>query len=250
MTAETGNGERIAGVESGSGNRLTGISSMAMRQVLAELAEAYERQSGQAVAIVSVGGVDAARRVYEGEAFDFVVLAADAMEQLAAGDRVHPWSTTGIARSAVAIAVAAGATRPDVSSETAIRDAVLRARSIGYSTGPSGAHLVRLFERWGIADAIAPRSVQASPGVPVGTLVARGDVELGFQQLSELMHVPGIDVIGLLPPEIQVSTVFSGAVCTASNRPAAAKALLSFLISPEADAAKRRHGMEPARAGS
>src|SRR6266550_1237548 len=91
------------GVESGSGNRLTGISSMAMRQVLAELAEAYERQSGQAVAIVSVGGVDAARRVYEGEAFDFVVLAADAMEQLAAGGRVHPWSTTGIARSAVAI---------------------------------------------------------------------------------------------------------------------------------------------------
>jgi molybdate transport system substrate-binding protein len=165
---------------------------------------------------------------------------------LAAGGRVDPGSRTDLARSGVAIAVAAGGVRPDVSTESAIRGAVLRARSIGYSTGPSGAHLVRLFERWGIADAIAPRIFQAPPGVPVGTLVACGDVEVGFQQLSELMHVPGIDVIGLLPPEIQVETVFSAAVCTASNCPAAAEALLSFLALPEADAAKRRHGMAPA----
>jgi molybdate transport system substrate-binding protein len=219
---------------------------MAMRNVLAELGDAYEQQSGQPVSVVAVGGVDAARRVDAGEAFDFVVLAADVIEQLAAGGRVDPGSRTDLARSAVAIAVAAGATRPDVSSESVIRDAVLRARSIGYSTGPSGAHLVRLFERWGIADAIAPRIVQASPGLPVGKLVARGDVELGFQQLSELMHLPGIDVIGLLPPQIQVETVFSAAVCTASSCPAATKALLSFLASSEADAAKRHHGMEPA----
>ena len=189
-------------VESGKGYGTTGISSMAMRHVLAELGDAYEQQSGQPVVIVSVGGVDAARRVDDGEAFDFVVLAADVIEQLAAGGRVDPGSRTDLARSAVAIAVAAGTTRPDVSSESAIRDAVLRARSIGYSTGPSGVHLVRLFERWGIADAIAPRIVQASPGLPVGTLVARGDVELGFQQLSELMHVPGVDVSrrGEAPP--------------------------------------------------
>ena len=226
---------------------ITGISSMAMRHVLAELADAYEQQSRQPVSIVSVGGVDAARRVDDGEAFDFVVLAADVIEQLAAGGRVDPGSRTDLARSAVAIAVAAGAPRPDIGSEAAVRDAVLRARSIGYSTGPSGAHLVRLFERWGIADAIAPRIVQAPPGVPVGTLVARGDVELGFQQLSELMHLPGIDVIGPLPPEIQVVTVFSAAVCTASRPGAAAHATLAFLASPEGDAAKRRHGMEPAR---
>jgi molybdate transport system substrate-binding protein len=233
-------------VESGKGYGITGISSMAMRHVLNELGDAYEQQSGQPVVIVSVGGVDAARRVDDGEAFDFVVLAADVIEQLAAGGHVDPRSRTDVARSAVAIAVAAGATRPDVSRESAIRDAVLRARSIGYSTGPSGAHLVRLFERWGIADAIAPRIVQALPGLPVGTLVARGDVELGFQQLSELMHLPGVDVVGLLPPEIQAATVFSAAVCTASHCPAAAEALLSFLASSEADAAKRRHGMEPA----
>jgi len=225
---------------------VTGISSMAMRHVLDELGDAYERQSGQTIAIVSVGGVDAARRVAEGEAFDFVVLAADAIEKLASDGGVDRRSRIDLARSAVAIAVAAGATRADVSSEAAIRDAVLRARSIGYSTGPSGAHLLRLFERWGIAEAIAPRIVQAPPGTPVGMLVARGDVELGFQQLSELMHAPGIDVIGLLPPEIQVTTVFSAAVCTASNCPAAAAALLAFLASPENDATKRRHGMEPA----
>ena len=225
---------------------ITGISSMAMRDVLAELGDVYEQKSGQPVVIVSVGGVDAARRVGDGEAFDFVVLATDAIEKLAADRRVDPGSRTDLARSAVAIAVVAGATRPDISSESATREAVLRARSIGYSTGPSGAHLVRLFERWGIADEVAARIVQASPGVPVGTLVARGDVEIGFQQLSELMHVPGINVVGLLPPEIQSTTVFSAAVCTASNCPAAAKMLLSFLASPQADAAKRRHGMEPA----
>src|SRR5438552_9338953 len=237
---------RDMAAESGKVDRITGISSMAMRHVLAELGDAYEQQSGQPVVIVSVGGVDAARRVDDGEAFDFVVLASDAIEKLASDGRVDPRSRTDLARSAVAVAVAAGATQPDLSSESAIRDVVLRARSIGYSTGPSGAHLVRLFERWGIADAIAPRIVQASPGLPVGTLVARGDVELGFQQLSDFMHLPGIDVAGLLPPEIQAATVFSAAVCTASNCPAAAKALLSFLASPDAEAAKRRHGMEPA----
>ena len=227
---------------------ITGISSMAMRHVLAELADAYKQRSRQRVVIVSVGGVEAARRVKDGEPFDFVVLAAEAIDQLASAGWVDPGSRTDLARSGVAIAVASGAQRPDVASEAAIRDAVLRARSIGYSTGPSGAHLVRLFERWGIAGAIAQRAVQAPPGIPVGTLVARGDVELGFQQLSELIHLPGIDVIGLLPPEIQVVTVFSAAVCTASNRGAGVRALFAFLGSPEADAAKRRHGMEPARA--
>ena len=234
------------GVDSSNVGRISGISSMAMRHVLTELSDAYERQSGQPVAVVSAGGVDAARRVEDGEAFDFVVLAASAIEKLAAGGRVDPESRTDLARSPVAMAVAAGATRPDISSEPAIRDAVLRARSIGYSTGPSGEHLVGLFKRWGIADLSAPRIVQAPPGVPVATLVARGDVELCFQQLSELMHVPGVDVIGLLPPEIQLTTVFAAAVCRTSSCPVDAAALLSFLASSEAAAAKRRHGMEPA----
>jgi molybdate transport system substrate-binding protein len=224
---------------------ITGISSMATRQVLAELAAAYERKSGQPVAIESVGGVDAARRVQEGEAFDIVVLASDALGHLASTGRVDPSSQVGLARSGVAIAVAAGRPHPDVSTEAALREAVLNVRSIGYSTGPSGAYLTRLFERWGIAENIASRIVQAPPGVPVGALVARGDVALGFQQLSELIHLPGIDVVGAMPPAIQITTIFAASICTATKQREAAQALLSFLTSHEADYAKSANGMEP-----
>src|SRR5436190_7688335 len=120
-------------IEQTRGEPITGISSMATRHMLAELADTYARQSGQQVTIESVGGVDAIRRVQEGEAFDFVVLAADAIEQLAAVGRVDPASRIDLARSGVAVAVAAGAPRPDIASEAAIRDAALRARTIGYS---------------------------------------------------------------------------------------------------------------------
>ncbi|HEY2863221.1 MAG TPA: substrate-binding domain-containing protein [Casimicrobiaceae bacterium] len=233
-------------IEQTLGQALTGISSMATRHVLAELAGVYEQRSRQPIAIESVGGIDAARRVQDGEPFDFVVLAADAIDRLAITGRVDPVRRIDLAQSGVAIAVAAGAPRPDIGTEPAFRQAVLAARSIGYSTGPSGAHLVRLFERWGIAETIAPRSVIAPPGVPVGQLVARGEVALGFQQSSELMHVPGIDVIGALPPEVQLVTVFTAALCSGSPRPEDTNALLSFLASPAAEAAKRRHGMEPA----
>jgi molybdate transport system substrate-binding protein len=227
-------------------DRVTGISSMAMRQVLADLVDEYRQRSSVQVAIESVGGVDASRRIRDGEAFDFVVLASDALRQLADAARIDATSRVDLARSGVAMAVRAGSRAPDVGNEAAVRDAVLRARSIGYSTGPSGAHLVKLFEHWGIAATVAPRILQAPPGIPVATLVARGDVELGFQQLSELIHAAGIDVIGPLPPGIQMVTVFSAAVCTVSNRRAAARDLLAFFASPAADATKRRHGMDPA----
>ncbi|MFB9124054.1 ABC transporter substrate-binding protein [Paraburkholderia dipogonis] len=226
--------------------QLTGISSMATRTVLADVVQDYERLSGQPVAVKSVGGVEAARRVESGSGFDFVVLAADVIDRLEAAGYVVSGSRVDVARSGVAIAVAAGAPRPDVGSEAALRDAVLAARTIGYSTGPSGAHLTRLFERWGIADVVAPRIVQAPPGVPVGALVARKDVELGFQQLSELMHLPGIDVIGPMPAEVQIVTVFSAGICVASGQKDAAKAFLSFLASSQCDRAKLNQGMEPA----
>src|SRR5690242_10257534 len=225
---------------------LCGISSMAMRHFFDDVAESYEQRSGRRVVVEAVGGVDAARRVQAGEPFDFVVLAAEAIDALGAAGRVDPQTRTDLAHSPIAIAVKAGAPIPNIADERAVRDAVLHARRVGCSPGPSGSHLARLFERWGIDDATATRIVRAPPGVPVGTLIARGDVEIGFQQLGELMHLPGIDVIGLLPSEIQSITVFSAAICSASNRVAATKAFFSFLVSsPEADAAKRRHGMEP-----
>jgi molybdate transport system substrate-binding protein len=193
---------------------ITGISSMAMQRVLAELVRDYGIRSGCSVVIEAVGGVDASRRVGAGEAFDFVVLAAEAIDRLAAGGRVVAGSRTDLARSDIAIAVVAGAARPGIDGESAVRDAVLRARAVGYSTGPSGDHMLRLLERWGAIGGAAPRLVQAAPGLPVSTLLARGDVDLGFQQLSELIDVPGVDVVGPLPSPIQQSTVFSAALCT------------------------------------
>ena len=225
---------------------LRGISSMATRQLLAELAAAYTQHAGRVLAMESVGGVDAARRVQAGEAFDVVVLASDAIDKLIASGHLVAGSKVDLVRSPVAIAVRAGAPQPDVGSEAAVRQAVLAARSLSYSTGPSGVFLTQLFERWGIAQDIASRLVQAPPGVPVGTLVARGEVELGFQQLSELMHLDGISVIGTLPPAIEFITTFSAALSPVTAQPHAVREMLRFMASPEAAAAKRRQGMEPA----
>lgn len=228
------------------GTALRIISSMATRQVLADLVALYRRGSPQDVAVESVGGVDAAKRVQAGEAFDGVVLAASAIDQLIQTGRIIAGSRVDLVKSGVAIAVRAGVAQPDVASEEAVKRAVLAARSVSYSTGPSGVHLAQLFERWGIMDAIKSRIVQAPPGVPVGSLVARGEVELGFQQLSELMNLSGIAVLGPLPSEIQIITTFSAAVSVTSTRRDALGLLLEFMASPAADAAKRANGMEPA----
>lgn len=219
---------------------------MATRQVLAELLAAYKQSSGTDVAMESVGGVDAAKRVQADEAFDVVVLASDAIDKLTAAGKVVAGSKVDLVHSGVAIAVKAGAPRPDIGTEEALKRAVLAAPSIGYSTGPSGTALLKLFERWGIAADVQPRTVQAPAGVPVGSLVAKGEVALGFQQLSELMHLPGIDVIGGMPAAVPITTTFSAGVCTASQQGEAVRRLLDFMASPEAAEAKRRNGMDPA----
>lgn len=225
---------------------IKGISSMATRLVLAELVAAFQQHSDVRVAIESVGGVDAARRVQAGEAFDVVILASDAIDKLIAAGHVIADSKVNLVRSGVAVAVRAGALKPDISTEDAVRSAVLAARSISYSTGPSGVALARLFERWGIAQDIQDSIVTAPPGIPVGTLVASGEVELGFQQLSELMHLEGITLLGPMPPAIQITTTFSAGLCSGSQQGDAVRALLDYMNSPAAAAAKRRQGMEPA----
>ncbi len=218
---------------------------MATRALLAELAAAWAQRGG-GVSFESVGGVDAAKRVAAGEAFDVVVLASDAIDKLVEAGHALPGSRVDVVRSGVAVAVREGAPRPDIASEAAVRQAVLAARSIGYSTGPSGTALIKLFERWGIAEAVKARLVQARPGVPVASLVASGEAELGVQQLSELLNVPGIEILGPLPEAIQIETIFAAAVCRSSTQVDAARALLAFLAAPETAATKRRHGMEPA----
>jgi len=226
--------------------RLIGISSMATRHLLNELAATYAQRAGCVTAFEAIGGVDAERRVQQGETFDVVVLAAPAIERLAAGGHVEAASRVDLVRSAMAIAIPAGAPRPRLDDDDAVRAAVLAARTIGISTGPSGTHVARLLERWGIAGAVAPRLVHAPPGVPVGTLVARGDAALGFQQLSELVGLPGIDVIDTLPRGVQSVTVFAAAIGRDSTHGEVAAAFLRWLASADTVEAKRRHGMAPA----
>lgn len=221
------------------------ISSMATRQLLAELAAAWQQACGVEVRIESVGGVDAAKRVQAGEAFDGVVLASDAIDKLVAGGQVLAGSRVDLVRSSVAVAVKAGAPQPDISTEAALRSAITAASSIGYSTGPSGTALVKLFERWGVAEALKSKIVQAPPGIPVGTLVARGEVALGFQQLSELMHLEGISIVGNMPEAVSITTIFSAGTCAVSSQGETLGRLLAFMASTEAAAVKRRHGMDP-----
>lgn len=226
---------------------IVGISSMATRQILAERSGAYQQKTGRSVAIESVGGVDAARRIRAGEKFDFVVLADDAMKKLEEDGFLKPGSRAGFADSAIAVAVRSGAKHPDLSDEAATKAAVLSAQSVGYSTGPSGTHVLKLLQKWGADQSNTVRVIQAPPGVPVGILVARGDAELGFQQLSEFLDVPGIDIVGTLPQEIQSLTRFSCGVCALASDEAGALGFISYLTSAEADASIRRHGMEPAQ---
>jgi molybdate transport system substrate-binding protein len=223
-----------------------GISSMAMRHVLADLIALDRATTGRRARVEATGGVDALRRVRHGEPFDFVVLAEDAIARLVDAGRVDAASRVPLARSAIALAVPTGAPRVSIATEAAVRNALLDARAVGYSTGPSGAHLARLLERWGIVDVLTPRLVLAPPGVPVATLLAQRVADLGVQQLGELIHVEDVDVLGTLPDEIQQITVFTGAVCAAAAQPELAAHVLAFLASPAGDAIKRRHGFEPA----
>lgn len=219
---------------------------MATRHLLAELAQTYCAEYGVPVRIESVGGVDAARRIAAGERFDFAVLASDAVDRLIAAGHLVAASRTDVVRSPVAVAVRSGAAHPDIGSEAALQAAVLAARAIGYSTGPSGNALLALFERWGLADRLCDRLCQAPPGVPVAKLVASGEVDLGFQQLAELQGTPGVQVLGPLPPGCAIESVFTAACCTTCAQPQAVQAWLDYLRAPQTAEAKRRHGMQPA----
>ena len=225
---------------------VTGISSMATRRVLAELVQRYEAATGRRAAIEAVGGVDAAKRVRAGEAFDIVALAADVMAKLETEGFIVKGSTVGLVRSAMALAVRAGAPRPDIATEEGVRATIAGARSIGYSTGPSGTHLLEVARHWGLDHGgDTPRFVLAKPGVPVAALVARGEAEIGVQQLSEFLYEDGIDIVGLVPPPVQSITTFAIGVGAGSRRADDARALIAFLNAPEFVETKRRLGLEP-----
>jgi molybdate transport system substrate-binding protein len=220
------------------------ITSMASRELLKELAARFEAQALNTVDVEAAGGVEVAKRVRAGAAVDVVVLARNAIDDLAREGALIEASITPIAQCGIAVAVGGTAAAPDISSERAVQRAVVAAPSIGYSTGPSGVYLEKKFAAWGVLEEIRPRIVIPPPGVPVGTLVAAGQVALGFQQLSELINVNGIQVVGPLPEGMQLLTTFSGAITRVSKQADLARALLQFLSSPEAAAMKPRFGME------
>lgn len=219
---------------------------MATREVLRELARRYESATGNTVATEAAGGVDVAKRVERGDALEVVVLAADVIDRLIAQGKLLAGSRVDLVQSAAAMAVRADTPHPRIGTEEELKHAVLAAKTLSYSTGPSGTHLEKQFARWGVLDLLRERIVVPPPGVPVASLVADGRAELGFQQLAELINVPGVEVVGPLPPPVQTVTTFSGGIAATCTRPDAARALLAFMASPEAADAKRRFGMDPA----
>jgi molybdate transport system substrate-binding protein len=225
---------------------ITGISSMATRQLLSDLSRSFEQGAQWKVEIDSMGGVDAARFIRDGKAIDVIVLASNVMQQLEQDGWVVPGTRADIARSGVAIAVRSGLPHPAIAGEDDVKQAVLAAKKISYSSGPSGDHLKRLFERWHIAGVMADRTVEAKPGIPVGHLLARGEADLGFQQLSEFLDLDGIDIVGPLPADIQTITVFTAGVGKHAAQPDGARAFIAHLVSPETEAAKQKLGMEGA----
>ncbi|HSC15434.1 MAG TPA: substrate-binding domain-containing protein [Gammaproteobacteria bacterium] len=219
------------------------LSSMAGRKLLGDLIAKFEATSERRVSLESVGGVDAAKRVRAGEPLDVVVLAREVIDDLIGAARIAPGSRVDIWVSAIGVAVRAGAARPDISSAAGVRAAVLAARKVGYSTGPSGQYLAKLFAGWDTDGKLKDRITVAPPGVPVASLVARGEIEIAFQQLSELGG-EGIEIVGPLPPDIQLVTTFSGGVALSSTEPDAARALLAFFGSPAVRGVKQAHGMD------
>lgn len=217
--------------------------SLAFKEAYLELAPQFERASGHRVATAWVSSVDVMGRLQGGEAVDLVILSGKAIDDLIAAGILA--DRRDIAKSGVAAAVKTGAPKPDISSGEALKRAVLEAKSIAYSTGPSGVYLIELFGRMGIADRIKNKVKQVK-GEPAGAVVARGEAELGFQQMSELLPVPGIDIVGPLSPDVQKITVFSAGVHRKSQVADAARALVKFLQAPAAHPVILQKGLEPA----
>lgn len=222
------------------------IAANAVKESVLEVIAGFERASGHKV-IAAWGGTEAiAKRVTGGEIFDVIIIAAPNIDKLAQDGKVVQGTRTDFAKSGIGVAVRTGLPRPDVSSSEALKRAVLSANSIAYSSGPSGFYIVDLFKRLGISEQIKDKVKQPASGVQVGELIARGEADLGFQQISELMNVKGIDFLGPLPVELQNITVYSAGLHGAAPAPEAARAFMKSLTAPETAPIIRRAGMDPA----
>jgi molybdate transport system substrate-binding protein len=221
------------------------LAAGAVKEAFLELVPQFESTSGNKVAATWTGSADIRKRIGAGEAFDLVIVGAPDIDAFVKDGRMMPGSRVDIARSGVGMAVKAGSPRPDISSSEAVKKALLSARAVAYSTGPSGVYVQRLLDRLGIADQMKDKSKQTAPGVRVAQYLANGEAELGFQQVSELVHEAGIDFLGPLPAEIQNVTVYSSGIAIGSNASESAKALQAFLSAPAAAPVFRKNGMDP-----
>ena len=220
---------------------ITVMSTVAVREPYVELAPVFERVTGNKVATMWVGAGAIIERIKGGEIVDLVIGTASGIDELNKLGRLV--SGVAMTKSGVGVAVRSGTTRPDISSGEALKRTLLASKSIALSVGPSGVYLSGLFQKWGIADELKPKIKQS--GGQIGDVLARGDAEIGFQQVSELVAVKGITYLGPLSDDIQMITVFSGGVHSQAKNPAGAAALLKFLTSPDAAQAIRKAGMEP-----
>ena len=216
-----------------------------VRELYAELVPQFEKATGHKVTTVWAGTVDVMKRIGGGEAVDLVIMARKSLDELTRQGKIVADSRVDVAKSGVGVAVRAGAPKPDISSGEAVKKTLLAAKSIAYSSGPSGVYIAGLVQRMGIADEIKAKMKQIPPGEAVGELVARGDAEIGFHQVSELLPIKGIEIVGPLPPDIQEITVFSAGIHASAMQADAAKALAAFLTAPAAAPVIKKHGMDP-----
>ncbi len=231
-------------------NEFRVMTSGAFTAAHLELIPGLERLTGKKVITASTsigtGENSIPNRLKRGEVVDIVIVAEAVLRQFITEGLVLSEGHALIARSRIGMAVRAGAPRPDISSPDALRRTLLEAASIGYSASVSGQYVTtELYQRLGIADRALPKSRLIGGGERVGAVVARGEVEIGFQQMSELLPVPGIDHITPLPPELQKVSSFAAGVAASSPDPALGRKVIGFLASPEADQAIRNSGLEP-----
>jgi molybdate transport system substrate-binding protein len=221
------------------------LASGATKEAYVEVVPQFEKISGHKVVTTWTGSANIKKQIAAGEVYDLVIVGGPVIDAFIQQGKVVAGSRVDLMKSGVGVGVRAGAPKPDISSSEALKKTVLAAKSIGYSTGPSGDYVVSLFERMGIADQVKPKLKQVPSGTRIGTFITSGEAEIGFQQISELIEVPGVDYLGPLPPEVQKITVFSAGIHSGATQQEAAKELVKFLTAPTAVTAIKKHGMEP-----
>jgi molybdate transport system substrate-binding protein len=235
----------LSGLGMGNAAEITVLSTQATEQAYRELLPQFEKASGHTVKTTYTGTLDAKKRIAAGESFDLLIMASPDIDGFLQSGTLAPGSRVDLAKSGVGVGVKAGAPKPDISTTEAFKKALLAAKSIGYSTGPSGVYIVGVFDRLGIADQIKPKLKQTPTGVFVGTIVANGEAEIGIQQVSEMSHFEGVDYVGALPADIQKMTIFSSGIAANAKQADAAKAWVKFITSPSSAQAFKKRGMEP-----